>query len=157
MQQFCKSCGYEYLMWNTSDFARLGDNVAVNCSGCGHIIVDNTGERIKFLPIDNSCATNTWLNWYEENIEEPVRDIVRLLRNNGINTINSCGHNMTIECSTYNPGDDIDKINNLLKDAGYPFFKIEYSLEVISSMNHGGNITVMFPDDTGEYNFEIRY
>ncbi len=37
------------------------------------------------------------MDWYEERIEEPIRDIVRELRNNGINTTNSCGHEMSVE------------------------------------------------------------
>ena len=32
-----------------------------------------------------------------ENIEEPIRGIVKELRNNGINTTSSCGHEMTIQ------------------------------------------------------------
>lgn len=39
-------------------------------------------------------------DWYEENIEEPIRDIVRLLRDNGINTTCSCGHTMEIQGDT---------------------------------------------------------
>jgi hypothetical protein len=38
------------------------------------------------------------LDWYEENIEPEVRDLVRYLRNNGINTECSCGHEMYIQC-----------------------------------------------------------
>lgn len=38
------------------------------------------------------------LNWYEEFIEEPIRDIVKLLRENGFNTECSCGHDMYIQC-----------------------------------------------------------
>ena len=37
-------------------------------------------------------------DWYTRNVEEPVRDLVRHLRNNGINTECSCGHEMTIQC-----------------------------------------------------------
>ncbi len=36
--------------------------------------------------------------WYEEKIEEPLVGIVRYLRNNGINTECSCGHEMYIQC-----------------------------------------------------------
>jgi len=36
------------------------------------------------------------MDWYE-NIEEPIREIVKLLRNNGFNTTCSCGHEMDIE------------------------------------------------------------
>lgn len=37
-------------------------------------------------------------DWYEINIEEEVRDIVKYLRNNGINTECSCGHEMYVQC-----------------------------------------------------------
>lgn len=37
------------------------------------------------------------MNWYEENIEEPVRDVVKHLRDNGFNTECSCGHEMYIQ------------------------------------------------------------
>lgn len=37
-------------------------------------------------------------HWYEENIEEPIREIVKLLRDNGFNTECSCGHDMTVQC-----------------------------------------------------------
>lgn len=37
------------------------------------------------------------MNEFYENIEEPVRDIVRVLRDNGVNTTCSCGHKMYVE------------------------------------------------------------
>jgi hypothetical protein len=37
------------------------------------------------------------MNWYEENIEEPIRDVVKHLRDNGFNTECSCGHEMYIQ------------------------------------------------------------
>jgi hypothetical protein len=36
------------------------------------------------------------MDWYDK-IEEPIRDIVKLLRNNGFNTRCSCGHDMYVE------------------------------------------------------------
>lgn len=36
-------------------------------------------------------------DWYKNNIEEGVRDIVKHLRNNGINTTCSCEHEMYVE------------------------------------------------------------
>lgn len=36
------------------------------------------------------------MDWYST-IEEPVREIVRQLRDNGINTICSCGHEMWVQ------------------------------------------------------------
>ena len=37
------------------------------------------------------------MSWYEEYIEEPIRGIVKALRDNGVNTTCSCGHEMTIQ------------------------------------------------------------
>ena len=36
------------------------------------------------------------MGWYDQ-IEEPIRPLVRKLRDNGINTISSCGHDMSIQ------------------------------------------------------------
>jgi hypothetical protein len=43
------------------------------------------------------CQEDGIEDWHERHIEEPIRDIVRLLRNNGFNTTCSCGHKMYIE------------------------------------------------------------
>lgn len=39
------------------------------------------------------------MNWYEENIEESIIPLVKLLRDNGFNTECSCGHEMYVQCS----------------------------------------------------------
>jgi len=36
-------------------------------------------------------------DWYEEHIEAPIRPLVKLLRDNGFNTLGSCGHNMYVQ------------------------------------------------------------
>jgi hypothetical protein len=50
------------------------------------------------LAVDNRGCCRRWVmgflgmcDWYEQ-IDEPVRDLVRLLRDNGFNTTRSCGH-----------------------------------------------------------------
>lgn len=53
------------------------------------------------------------MDWYKENIEEGIRDVVKLLRDNGFNTTSSCAHEMTVE------GDiivdhDLKRIHDLL-------------------------------------------
>jgi hypothetical protein len=53
------------------------------------------------------------MNWYEENIEEPIRDIVKLLRNNGFNTTCSCGHEMYVEGDLLIDG-ELKKLHDLL-------------------------------------------
>jgi hypothetical protein len=53
-------------------------------------------------------------DWYDR-IEEPVREVVRRLRNAGVNTTCSCGHDMDIECVTTVDGVMMD-IHNVLWD-----------------------------------------
>jgi hypothetical protein len=51
--------------------------------------------------------------WYEKKIEPEVRELVRLLRNNGVNTTCSCGHEMFIEAS-YIPDESIMETYRLI-------------------------------------------
>ena len=53
------------------------------------------------------------MNWYNQNIEEPVREIVRHLRDNGFNTVSSCGHEMEIQCSYIVDG-EIKRLHDLI-------------------------------------------
>jgi len=53
-------------------------------------------------------------DWYEENIEEGIRDVVKALRDNGINTTCSCEHEMWIEAETYDPSSELNTIFNVL-------------------------------------------
>ena len=77
-------------------------------------------ERICYLCDDNPQ------DWYEKNIEEPIRNLVKLLRNNGINTTCSCGHEMYCECETHgNWYDESKGVYDLLVKNGYKHFKIE--------------------------------
>ena len=52
-------------------------------------------------------------NWYEEKIEEQVRSLTKYLRNNGINTEASCGHEMYIQCQ-YAPDGEVRDIHSLI-------------------------------------------
>ena len=54
------------------------------------------------------------MDWYEENIELEVRDIVRALRNEGINTTASCGHEMWIEANVTCIREDLRAIKTVL-------------------------------------------
>lgn len=53
------------------------------------------------------------MDWYKETIEEPIRDIVRLLRDNGFNTECSCGHEMYVQCQ-YVRNHDMKRLSDLL-------------------------------------------
>lgn len=58
--------------------------------------------------------TLAYKDWYEAYVEEGVRDIVRLLRDNGFNTISSCHHDMIIQCEFYAGVTDIQDLCNLI-------------------------------------------
>ena len=63
--------------------------------------------------------------WYEENIEEPIRPLVKLLRDNGFNTTTSCGHIPKPYVQMDWPSDDdITKLYVLLIGNGFKNFQI---------------------------------
>jgi hypothetical protein len=61
--------------------------------------------------------------WYEQ-IEEPVRDLVYLLRNNGFNTICSCGHDKSVQMEWYGFEEEARQLYNLLGQNGYKNFEL---------------------------------
>jgi hypothetical protein len=67
-------------------------------------------------------------NFYK-NIEPGIRNVVKLLRDNGINTTCSCEHEMYIEFECYSDSSEIDTIYYALFNAGYRGFKINYTLQ----------------------------
>jgi len=74
------------------------------------------------------------MSWYEEAIEEPIRPLVKLLRDNGFNTTCSCGHKMSVEMECYDP-EDITRLYNLLMENDYEKFIIEFYWET-HPLNH---------------------
>ena len=70
-------------------------------------------------------------NWYDDLIDEPVRDLVKILRNNGFNTTGSCGHEMNIEgdivmdCELqrlhkiFKLRDTVNRVSRILSDRKY--------------------------------------
>ena len=72
------------------------------------------------------------MNKFYKDIEEPIRDAVKLLRDNGFNTTCSCGHEMTIELELGNHMDEVERIATFLTEEGYKGFKIECTLRVPS-------------------------
>lgn len=78
-------------------------------------------------------------SWYNQ-IEPEVRELVWLLRNNGINTTGSCGHERWILAQTCTPFDDMGTICHLLVQndihakvrlEAYIEKEISYSLRII--------------------------
>ncbi len=77
------------------------------------------------------------MNGFYSNIEKPIRDIVRELRDNGINTTCSCGHDMTIQADLIVSG-ELQIIHNTLFNhliEGNP--NISYDIEVKLEVRKG--------------------
>jgi hypothetical protein len=91
-------------------------------------------------------------NWYEENIEEPVRDLVKLLRDNGINTECSCGHQMYVQFQVID--DEMNRVDYILFDNGYRDYIIETSITRDDGHKHSTG-TVYFKKDN-KYPYQIE-
>ena len=86
------------------------------------------------------------MDWYEENIEEPIRPVVKLLRNNGFNTECSCGHEMYVQCQYLTDG-EIMRLDSLLFNHGYRNYKIKIWIDRDDGHIHSGlNITILKKD-----------
>ena len=88
------------------------------------------------------------MDWYEENIEEPVREVVRALRNKGYNTECSCGHEMYVQCQ-YIPDGEIQRLhsfiyNYLYKKGEKIYFDIDIKHHVIDG-NAFSSLDIRFP------------
>lgn len=68
-----------------------------------------------FKQEDYARAVQVATNWYNEKIEDPLKEIVCHLRNHGINTECSCGHDMYIQCQYVVDG-QIMEIHKLVYD-----------------------------------------
>ena len=62
-------------------------------------------------------------DWYDQ-IEQPVRSLVKLLRNQGFNTTCSCGHDKTIQLEWYGFEGEIHKLCSLLLENEYEKFEL---------------------------------
>ncbi len=62
-------------------------------------------------------------DWYAQ-IEEPVRGLVRLLRNNGFNTVCSCGHERYVQMEWYGFEEEVRRLYDLLCENGYGNFEL---------------------------------
>jgi hypothetical protein len=79
-------------------------------------------------------------DWYTDYIEKGVRPVVKLLRDNGFNTVCSCGHEMYVD-SEYYRDDELHALDELLFNNGYRNYSIACELEridgaIITSMLH---------------------
>jgi hypothetical protein len=67
------------------------------------------------------------MTWYEEFIEPEIRSIVKLLRDNGINTECSCGHKMWVQFQVIDNEPQI--VDKILCNSGYKNYLIECHYE----------------------------
>ena len=84
-------------------------------------------ERYEKYCKDKKRKKSTLPIWYERKIEPTVRDVVKLLRDNGINTECSCGHEKYVQCQCVNEG-FIERVDGILFVGGFRNYKIELSL-----------------------------
>jgi hypothetical protein len=66
-------------------------------------------------------------DWYDH-IEPEIRDVVRLLRDNGFNTTCSCGHEMYVELDLGNNLEDAELLARFLQEHDYKTFRLEATL-----------------------------
>lgn len=100
------------------------------------------------LPLDLTAPP---MNWYETNIEEEIRPVVKLLRDNGYNTIASCGHDMFCQCEFYYDVPPL-RIFDLLRKAGYQRFDIRLRIEYDATTHTIlSDFVIWFPKKDGTY------
>ncbi len=91
------------------------------------------------------------MDWYEENIEEPIRPIVKLLRDNGFNTFSSCGHIMYCQADLWLDV-PIQRLWDLLRNNGYEQFKIKTEIKFDGIHRRLlTDLTIWFPMEDGTY------
>ena len=101
---------------------------------------------------------NDWLydsSWYKNNIEKPVRKIVKNLRNQGINTQCSCGHRLYIQCGSIDIFEELRTIYNVLVTMNIDTYQVILYENCIDSHKHTC-LEIMLPDENGEYYCETK-
>ena len=92
-------------------------------------------------------------HWYKDKIEDPLKDMVKELRNNGINTECSCGHDMYIQCQYIPDGSfyEVHKIvwNYLSMNKGvFGYDTVDFDIEVSHQVRGGhfcSSLGITFP------------
>ena len=88
------------------------------------------------------------MDWYEENIEEGIRPLVKFLRDNGVNTECSCAHQKYVQCQYLLDG-ELWRIKRLLYVAGLRDFTMEIKVQVIDGRQYASmDIRLQGSDDS---------
>jgi len=93
-------------------------------------------------------------DWYERKIEEPIRSVVKLLRDNGFNTVFSCGHEMYCESEYY--GEDLTRLSDLLSENGYSQFEIIVRTGINKKGCKYARFRIWLPKTNGEFSEQIK-
>lgn len=105
--------------WCQDKKAIMTDHTHVYCSeACRESFVNDCLEAM--AQGDN--------DWYKDNIEEGVRGVVKLLRDNGFNTECSCEHGKYVQCQ-YITDDVIQRLDNLLFNHGFRNYAIYITIK----------------------------
>jgi len=86
--------------------------------------------------------------WYSC-IEEPLKELVYLLRNNGFNTECSCGHELYIQCQFILEG-EIKRLHDLLFHNGYLNYEINIIIKVMEGHTYP-SLDIRFKDRKAVY------
>lgn len=82
-------------------------------------------------------------NWYDY-IEPGIKPMVKLLRDNGFNTICSCEHEMYVECEMTTDG-KLKRLDDLLFNNGFRNYSIIFEVRRIEGHSYS-SIRVEFRD-----------
>jgi hypothetical protein len=96
------------------------------------------------------------MDWYNEYIEEPIRDIVHGLRDYGINTECSCGHQMYVQCAYFDKDEMLNRVYNVMCSLNVKNYQILLH-ETIRDGYRFAWFDVMLPDKNGIYSSEIKW
>ena len=66
----------------------------------------------------------SYFTWYINEIELDIRDVVFALRNRGVNTTQSCGHEMWIWFDSIEPTSELQRIWEALTDLGITDYQV---------------------------------
>lgn len=95
------------------------------------------------------CETNPQ-TWYEKHVEPEIQPLVKLLRNNGLNTTCSCGHEMYCECDVVgNYFETAHFVSKLLTKHDYEQYKVECSYGIDAAGQRYKCLTVWLPKPNG--------
>jgi len=85
-------------------------------------------------------------DWYKLKIEEPIRNLVKLLRDNGFNTTCSCGHypKPYVQMESHS-SHEVDRLYDLLIENGYKNFCILLTWNCYDDLNdYKKNLEITF-------------